>query len=108
MFFRAKAIHSENRYNIFQIYKFESFSKQINTYKYELTKGNKVVYVGITNNPGRREAEHRQNKNFDKMKIVGNVSTLDGASQWETNRIQTYMNNHKGQTPLYNQNEHGK
>ena len=54
-----------------------------NTYKYELTKGNKVVYVGITNNPGRREAEHRQNKNFDKMKIVGNVSTLDGASQWE-------------------------
>lgn len=37
-----------------------------NTYKYELTKGNKVVYVGITNNPGRREAEHRQNKNFDK------------------------------------------
>mgnify|MGYP000027324510 FL=1 len=79
-----------------------------NTYKYELTKGNKVVYVGITNNPGRREAEHRQNKNFDKMKIVGNVSTLAGASQWETNRIQTYMNNHKGQTPLYNQNEHGK
>ena len=79
-----------------------------NTYKYELTKGNKVVYVGLTNNPGRREAEHRQNKNFDKMKIVGNVSTLDGASQWETNRIQTYMNNHKGQTPLYNQNEHGK
>lgn len=54
------------------------------------------------------EAEHRQNRNFDKMKIVGNVSTLDGASQWETNRIQTYMNNHKGQTPLYNQNEHGK
>lgn len=47
-----------------------------NTYKYELTKGNKVVYVGITNNPGRREAEHRQNKNFDKMKIVGNVSII--------------------------------
>ena len=37
-----------------------------NTYKYELTKGNKVVYVGITNNPGRREAEHRQNKNSRK------------------------------------------
>ena len=67
-----------------------------------------LVRNSTTNNPGRREAEHRQNKNFDKMKIVGNVSTLDGASQWETNRIQTYMNNHKGQTPLYNQNEHGK
>lgn len=50
-----------------------------------------------------------QYANFGSLlKIVGNVSTLDGASQWETNRIQTYMNNHKGQTPLYNQNEHGK
>ena len=60
------------------------------TYKYELTKGNRVVYVGITNDPERREAEHHQDKDFDKMKIVGNASTLDG------------------QTPLYNQNEHGK
>ena len=25
------------------------------TYKYELKQGNKVVYVGITDDPGRRE-----------------------------------------------------
>lgn len=78
------------------------------TYKYELTKGNRVVYVGITDAPERREAEHHQDKDFDKMRIVGNVSTLDGASQWETDRIKTYMANHNGQTPLYNKNEHGK
>ncbi len=78
------------------------------TYKYELTKGNRVVYIGITNDPERRAAEHHQDKDFDKMKIVGNASTPDGASRWETDRIQTYMANHKGQTPLYNQNEHGK
>lgn len=41
------------------------------TYKYELTQGNKVVYVGITNNPERREAEHRQDKDFTTMRIVG-------------------------------------
>ena len=35
-----------------------------NTYKYELTRGNRVVYVGITNDPSRREAEHRQDKDF--------------------------------------------
>ncbi len=78
------------------------------TYKYELKQGNKVVYVGITNDPARREMEHRQDKNFDKMRIVGSASTLDGASQWETNRIQTYMKNHNGDTPLYNQNTSGK
>lgn len=42
------------------------------------------------------------------MRIVGKISTPDGASQWETDRIKTYMANHKGQTPLYNKNEHGK
>jgi predicted GIY-YIG superfamily endonuclease len=78
------------------------------TYKYELTRGNKVVYVGTTNDPERREQEHRQNKNFDKMRLVGNVSTQSGALQWETERIQTYMRNHNGKTPEYNKNEHGK
>lgn len=78
------------------------------TYKYELTQGNKVVYVGITNDPARREMEHRQDKDFDRMRIIGRPSTLDSASQWETDRIQTYMRNHGGETPLYNQNEHGK
>ena len=48
-----------------------------NFYKYELKEGNKVVYVGITNNPDRRENEHLlEGKNFDKMDIVGRVSTL--------------------------------
>ena len=41
------------------------------TYKYELTRGNKVVYVGITNDPARREQEHRQDKNFTKMRLIG-------------------------------------
>ena len=79
-----------------------------NTYKYELTKGNRLVYVGITNNPKRREMEHHQDKDFDKMVIIGRRSTPDGASEWETNRIQTYMRTHNGNTPLYNQNETGK
>mgnify|MGYP003300184612 CR=1 FL=1 len=78
------------------------------TYKYELTRGNKVVYVGTTQDPKRREQEHRQDKDFDKMRLVGNVSTQGGASQWETERIQTYMKNHNGKTPEYNKNEHGK
>ena len=78
------------------------------TYKYELTKGNKVVYVGITNNPERREAEHRKDKDFTNMRIVGGPSTFSGACQWEADRIKTYMQNHGGDTPLYNQNEHGK
>jgi len=79
------------------------------TYKYELKQGNKVVYVGITDDPGRREQEHRNDgKQFTSMTIVGNASTRQGASAWEEQRIQTYMDNHHGQTPQYNKNETGK
>jgi predicted GIY-YIG superfamily endonuclease len=79
-----------------------------NTSKYELTRGNKVVYVGITEDPAGREAQHRQDKDFDKMRIVGAKSTRSGAEQWETERIHTYMKNHGGNTPEYNKNTSGK
>lgn len=78
------------------------------TNKYVLKQGNAIVYVGITDNPERREAEHRQDKNFDKMELVGRKSTRDGAEQWEANRIETYMKNHGGDTPKYNKNTSGK
>lgn len=78
------------------------------TNKYVLKQGNAIVYVGITDNPERREAEHRQDKNFDKMELVGRKSTRDGTEQWEANRIETYMKNHGGDTPKYNKNTSGK
>ena len=78
-----------------------------NTYKYELKQGNKVVYVGISDDPARREIEHRRDKDFGKMVIVGNKSTRESAKDWEDRRIETYMNNHGGETPKYNKTEAG-
>jgi predicted GIY-YIG superfamily endonuclease len=81
---------------------------QRDTYKYELKRGKEVVYVGITNGPERREALHRQDKDFDRMNIIGRVSTREGAEQWETDRLETYMRNHNGNLPKYNQTVTGK
>lgn len=79
------------------------------TNKYECYQGNKLVYVGITKNMKRREAEHRADgMKFTSMKKVGNVTTKDAASDWETTRIQTYQKNHGDDTPLYNKNNTGK
>lgn len=79
------------------------------TYKHELLDGNIVVYVGITNDPTRREAEHRaEGMKFTRMRIVGRVSTNKGAGDWEANRIATYKDNHNGQRPKYNSNDSGK
>lgn len=80
-----------------------------NTYKYELRDGNRVVYVGITNDLERREAEHRaEGMDFTSIRKIGNVTTRDAAEQWEADRIATYMDNHSGECPKYNANDSGK
>lgn len=79
------------------------------TYKYELRNGNRVVYVGITNDLDRREAEHRnEGMQFTSINKVGNITTHDAAEAWEADRIATYKENHHGDRPLYNQNDSGK
>lgn len=67
---------------------------------------NKVVYVGITNNPGRR-AEHLSNKISPKLKHL-KCFYLDEKAKWVQPGYKTYMNNHKDVTTLQTQNEHGK
>ena len=50
------------------------------TFKYELRRGNRVVYVGITNDLERREAEHRnEGMDFTSLTKVGNKTTRDAA-----------------------------
>lgn len=79
-----------------------------NTTRYELRDGNKVVYIGITNDPDRRKQEHAVDKDFTKMVSVGSKVTRATAEKWEEERIGTYMKNHQGERPKYNQNDTGK
>ncbi len=78
------------------------------TFKYFLKIGNRIVYIGITNNPIIREYQHRLKKHFGKMEIVGIASTRNGAELWESERLNTYRINHNGNLPLYNKTITGK
>lgn len=78
------------------------------TFRYELHQGNTVVYVGITNDPERRMAEHQANKDFGSMVVKGPAVSRTTAEKWEENRIATYKRNHGGERPIYNQNDTGK
>lgn len=53
------------------------------TYKYELKDGHSLLYVGITDDPERREQQHRQSKDFGHMNIIGNRTTREAAENWE-------------------------
>lgn len=77
------------------------------TYKrYELRDGRKIVYVGITDDPKRRESEHRQDgKKFAKMNVTGPAVTQNSAEKWEEERLETYRKHHKGKNPKYNKTD---
>lgn len=77
------------------------------TVTYELKQGNKVVYVGTTNNPDRRAKEHAKDKSFTKMDITSRKMTVAGAKKKEADRLNTYRNNHSGVNPKYNKDSDG-
>lgn len=81
-------------------------AKKRDYYRYELRDRRKIVYVGITDDPVRREAEHKsQGKHFTKMNTVGPAVTKNSAEQWEEGRLEQYRRSHGGKNPRYNKIE---
>ena len=78
-------------------------TKKRGCYRYELKQGQKIVYIGITNAPSRREADHdADDKKFSNMKIVGPAVSEESARKWENERLERYRKTHKGENPKYN------
>ena len=77
------------------------------TVTYELKNGNKVVYVGTTNDPERRVQEHiGDGKKFSHMNVTSRRMTETGAMKKETQRLETYRKN-QGANPKYNKDSDG-
>jgi len=78
--------------------------KNRNYHRYNLKQGHKVVYKGITNNPERREEQHKdEGKRFTKMQVVGPSVTKDAAEKWEEDSLAQFRGNHGGRNPKYNE-----
>jgi len=62
------------------------------TCKYAFMVGNRVVHRGITNDPDRREREHKASRKHwvtGRIIQVGNVTTRNGALDWELGQKKT-------------------
>ena len=82
--------------------------KPRDTVLYALKKGNKVEYIGTTNDPDRREAEHAADgKNFGHMKVLTRRMTEEGAQQQEADALETYRRSHGGKNPRLNKDDDG-
>ena len=81
--------------------------KKQDTVTYKLKDGNKLLYVGTTNDPGRREQEHRDSgKKFGHMNVTSRRMTEDGAMKKEESKLKTYRKNN-GKNPRYNKDSDG-
>lgn len=83
-------------------------SKKRDTLTYELKKGRRVVYRGTTNDPDRREREHRRDGlDFDRLVPTSRRMTREGAKDREAGDLERYRRNHGGRNPRYNKDEDG-
>jgi predicted GIY-YIG superfamily endonuclease len=78
------------------------------TYRYRLKDGNKVVYIGITNDPERRAREHKEVVERSwTFEVVGPRVTEESARKWEDERLKAYRASHGGRNPRYNKGRSG-
>ena len=67
----------------------------------------KINYVGTTNNPGRRAAEHKGEGKSGNLRTETRPLSQGAAERWEANRLQTYRDNHGGKNPKHNRTKNG-
>ena len=70
-------------------------------------KNGKINYVGTTNNPSRRAAEHKAEGKPGKLQAETRPMSRDSAEGWEKNRLSTYRDNHGGKNPPANKTKNG-
>ena len=83
-------------------------AKKRGTITYDLKRGPKVVYKGTTNDPERREQQHRdEGKRFTKLLPTSRHMTEDGAKQKEEGQLKQFRRTHRGRNPPYNKDSDG-
>ena len=81
--------------------------KRVDTYVYKLVRNGQTVYIGITNDLARREQEHREDKQFDKMQVIEGPCTREEAEKLESLQLRLFSFFHS-HLPEYNQTCNGK
>ena len=69
---------------------------------------NRVVYRGTTNDPDRREQQHRdEGERFANLNVTSRRMTKEGAQRKEGKDLETYRRGHGGSNPRYNKDDDG-
>ena len=69
--------------------------------------GGRVKYVGITNNPSRRAAEHRRSGKRGRLQVETGGMSRGSARRWEGAKLARFRKRNKGLNPRYNKTRSG-
>ena len=70
-------------------------------------RNGRVRYVGVTNSPSRRAAEHKQASKTGRMKVETRRLTRASAQSWERQKLAAHRRNHGGKNPPLNKTRSG-
>lgn len=78
---------------------------------YGLYRRGELVYIGKTNRPEDREAEHHRDQNnpkdFDQLRKIAGPFSEEVAKEREALALRHYRIEHNGNNPEYNLTPHG-
>lgn len=64
-------------------------------------------YVGITNSPRRREAQHRRSGKRGRLVVETDGMSREQARRWEAGRLADHRGRNRGRNPRYNKTDSG-
>ena len=70
-------------------------------------RGGKVKYVGITNNPRRRAAQHRREGKRGRLQVETSGMSREKARRWEEAKLARLRKSNRGRNPTYNKTRSG-
>ena len=70
-------------------------------------RGGRVKYVGVTNNPRRRAAEHRRSGKRGRLQVETGGMSRRKARRWEGAKLSRFRRSNRGRNPTYNKTRTG-
>ena len=70
-------------------------------------RNGRIRYVGVSNDPNRRSAEHKRDGKRGKLKVETRPMSRAYARSWEKRKLARPCKTHRGKNPVHNKTRSG-
>ena len=67
----------------------------------------RIRYVGVSNNPRRRAAEHKRDGKRGKLNVETRPMSRAYGRRWEAQKLARHRKTHRGRNPVHNRTRSG-